>query len=220
MLRMGKNPKLETTENEKPTGAQPPTYHTPAPPQPQPPQSQYAYPDPPARPETQNPPVGRAVAETEALAREIKDGTMSGFVGGGTVLSGEANFKGMLRVDGHLTGLITSENGTLIVSSGGRVDANVNVATAKINGVVNGDIIARERLEFGRTAQVHGDVQTPVLVIEEGAVFEGNCRMKTIEAASEKREATSAKEPVAQRNVPLAAKAVAPEKPAASSAAT
>lgn len=214
MLRMGKHP--QTTENEKPTGAQPPTYQTPAPTQPQPP-SQYAYPDPPARPETQNPPVGRAVAETEALAREIKDGTMSGFVGGGTVLSGEANFKGMLRVDGHLTGLITSENGTLIVSSGGRVDANINVATAKINGVVNGDIVARERLEFGRTAQVYGDVQTPVLVIEEGAVFEGGCRMKKIEAVPEKRETLPAKEPAAPRNIPLASKTVAPEKPAAAS---
>jgi cytoskeletal protein CcmA (bactofilin family) len=160
--------------------------------------------------------VGRAVAETEALAREIKDGTMSGFVGGGTVLSGEAVFKGMLRVDGHLTGQINSENGTLIVSSGGRVDADINVATAKINGVVNGDIIARERLELGRTAQVQGDIQTPVLVIEEGAIFEGNCRMKSIAAAPEKREDLPAKESAAQRNVPLAAKTT--EKPAASTA--
>ena len=222
MLRMGKNP--QPTENEKQTAAKPatyqPTYQPTAPAQPQPPSPQYASPDPPARPETQSPPVGRAVAETEALAREIKDGTMSGFVGGGTVLSGEAVFKGMLRVDGHLTGRINSENGTLIVSSGGRVDADINVATAKINGVVNGDIIARERLEFGRTAQVFGDIQTPVLVIEEGAVFEGSCRMKSIEAAPEKRETSSAKEPPAQRNVPLAAKPAAPEKPAASSVAT
>ncbi|HYG82060.1 MAG TPA: polymer-forming cytoskeletal protein [Pyrinomonadaceae bacterium] len=220
MLRMGKNP--QPTENEKQTGAKPVTYQPPAPAQPQPqPPSQYTSPDPPpARPETQNPPAGRAVAETEALAREIKDGTMSGFVGGGTVLSGEAVFKGMLRVDGHLTGRINSENGTLIVSSGGRVDANINVATAKINGVVNGDIVARERLEFGRTAQVYGDIQTPVLVIEEGAVFEGSCRMKSIAAAPEKRETLPAKEPPAQRNVPLAAKTDAPEKPAASSVAT
>jgi cytoskeletal protein CcmA (bactofilin family) len=220
MLRMGKNP--QPTENEKQTGAKPAAYQPPAPSQPAsqppPPPAQYAYPDPPARPETQSPAVGRAVAETEALAREIKDGTMSGFVGGGTVLSGEAVFKGMLRVDGHLTGQINSENGTLIVSSGGRVDADINVATAKINGVVNGDIIARERLEFGRTAQVHGDIQTPVLVIEEGAIFEGNCRMKSIAAAPEKREALPAKESAAQRNVPLAAKTT--EKPATSSAAT
>jgi cytoskeletal protein CcmA (bactofilin family) len=214
MLRMGKNPKQEQTENEKQAGAQPPpAYQPPTPAQPPP---QYAYPEAPARAETQSPTAARAVAETEALAREIKDGTMSGFVGNGTVLSGEANFKGMLRVDGHLTGRVTSENGTLIVSSGGQVDADINVAAAKINGTVNGDVVARERLELGRTAQVYGDIHTPVLVIEEGAVFEGSCRMKTAEAAPEKREG----QPAAQRSIPPDVKAAAPAKPAAAGAAT
>lgn len=203
MLRMGKNPKPEQAENEKPAAAQPQAYQPPAPAQPPP---QYAYPEAPARAEPQSPTAARAVAESESLAREIKEGTMSGFVGGGTVLSGEAVFKGMLRVDGHLTGRVTSENGTLIVSSGGQVDADINVASAKINGVVNGDVVARERLELGRTAQVFGDILTPVLVIEDGAVFEGNCRMKTVEAAPEKQEKQAAKEPAAQRSIPQDAK--------------
>ena len=211
MLRMGKNPKPEQTENEKQAAAQPPAYQPPAPAQPQ---SQYAYPEASARAEAQAPAAARAVAETEALAREIKDGTMSGFVGGGTVLSGEAVFKGMLRVDGHLTGRVTSENGTLIVSSGGQVDADINVAAAKINGVVNGDVVARERLELGRTAQVYGDIRTPVLVIEEGAVFEGNCRMKTAEAGPEKQEKLTTKETAAQRSIHPDAK------PASASAAS
>lgn len=216
MLRMGKNPKLEPAENEKTPAPQPQPYQQPAPPPPQ-----YAYTETPAaRPETQSSAAaGRAVAETEALAREIKDGTMTGFVGGGTVLSGEAVFKGMLRVDGHLTGRITSENGTLIVSSGGQVDADINVATAKVNGIVNGDIVARERLELGRTAQVYGDIRAPVLVIDEGAVFEGNCRMKTAEAAPEKSESLSAKEGARQTGIPPTGKTVTPEKPASASAA-
>jgi cytoskeletal protein CcmA (bactofilin family) len=158
------------------------------------------------------------VTETESLAREIKDGTMSGFVGGGTVLSGEAEFKGMLRIDGHLTGRITSEKGTLIISSGGRVDAAINVATAKINGTVNGDIVATERLEFGRTAQVYGNIQTPVLIIEQGAIFEGGCRMKTAKATPEKATTTTtdkprAKEPEARSNLsqPIPAKSAAVE---------
>lgn len=213
MLRMGKNPKLEQTENEKQAAAQPPAYQPPMPAQPPP---QYAYPEAPARAETQSPTAARAVAETEALAREIKDGTMSGFVGGGTVLSGEAVFKGMLRVDGHLTGRVTSENGTLIVSSGGQVDADINVAAAKINGTVNGDVVARERLELGRTAQVYGDIRTPILVIEEGAIFEGGCRMKTVEPAPEKRDDL----PASQRNIPPDAKAASPAKPASASAAS
>src|ERR1044072_731041 len=46
----------------------------------------------------------RAMTESETLAKDIKEGTLSGFVGGGTVVTGEANFKAMMRVDGHLSG--------------------------------------------------------------------------------------------------------------------
>ncbi len=128
--------------------------------------------------------TSRAVTESELLARDIKDGLVSGFVGSGTVLTGEANFKGMLRVDGHLSGRIYSDKGTLIISSGGHVEANVEVAAAKINGTINGDIIATERIEMGRSAHVTGNIETPVLMVEQGAIFEGNCRMTQAKAAS------------------------------------
>jgi cytoskeletal protein CcmA (bactofilin family) len=182
MLRMGKSPKQEPTDNAKQTVTEQPTYAAPAQPTTTAPPPHYTYAETPARPAIETPSTPRAVLETESLAREIKDGTMSGFVGGGTTLSGEVVFKGMLRVDGHLTGQIKSDEGTLIVSSGGRVDANINVAVAKINGIINGDIVATNRLELGRAAQVRGDIQTPVLIIEQGAIFEGSCRMKTVKA--------------------------------------
>jgi len=123
------------------------------------------------------PTAGRAVTESESLARDIKEGTLTGFVGNGTSLTGEASFKGMLRVDGHLSGRISSQDGTLIVSTNGRVDANVEVAVAQIYGTVNGDITATKRIEMGRVAKVTGNIQTPALVIENGAIFEGSCRM-------------------------------------------
>ena len=50
----------------------------------------------------------KAYTESDALARDIKEGNLSGFVGNGTTLTGEANFKGMLRVDGHLSGRVSS----------------------------------------------------------------------------------------------------------------
>ena len=121
--------------------------------------------------------TSRAVTESESLARDIKEGTLTGFVGNGTTLTGEANFKGMLRVDGALSGRVSSADGTLIISTNGRVDANVEVAVAQIYGTVNGDIIATKRIEMGRVAKVTGNIQTPALVIENGAIFEGSCRM-------------------------------------------
>jgi len=137
--------------------------------------------------ETQ-PTTTRAVSESESLARDIKEGTLSGFVGNGTTLTGEANFKGMLRVDGHLSGRVSSQDGTLIVSTGGQVDADVEVSIAQIYGTVVGNITATKRIELGRVAKVTGDIQTPALVIEQGAVFEGSCRMQQIKDAQAKED--------------------------------
>jgi cytoskeletal protein CcmA (bactofilin family) len=139
-----------------------------------------------------NPSASRAYSESESLARDIKEGTLSGFVGNGTTLTGEANFKGMLRVDGHLSGKVSSQDGTLIVSTGGQVDADVEVSVAQIYGTVVGDIIASKRIELGRVAKVTGNIQTPALVIEQGAVFEGSCRMQELKDAAAKEEARSA----------------------------
>ena len=130
-----------------------------------------------------------AMSDSESMARDIKEGRLSGFVGNGTVLTGETNFQAMLRVDGHLTGRVTSENGTLIIGSTGRVDANIAVAAAQINGIVNGDIIATDKIELGRTARIGGNIQTPRLVMDEGAILEGSCSMVKAREASEKRAA-------------------------------
>jgi len=130
----------------------------------------------------------RAMTESETLARDIKEGTLSGFVGGGTVVTGEANFKAMMRVDGHLSGRISSTSGTLIVGANGKVDANIEVAVAVIHGTINGDIIATQRLELGRAAKVNGNIQTPSLIIEQGAVFEGSCKMLQMSAAADKNK--------------------------------
>lgn len=134
------------------------------------------------------PTAGRAVTESESLARDIKEGTLTGFVGNGTSLTGEASFKGMLRVDGHLSGRISSQDGTLIVSTNGQVDANVEVAIAQIYGTVNGDVTATKRIEMGRVAKVTGNIEAPALVIENGAIFEGSCRMVQSKATSEKQQ--------------------------------
>lgn len=121
--------------------------------------------------------TSKAMSESEAMAKDIKDGKLNGFVGHGTVLTGETFFHSMLRVDGHLTGKVGSEDGTLIIGSTGQVDADVSVAAAVVNGAVNGDIVAKEKLELGRTARVVGNISTPRLLIEDGAILEGSCSM-------------------------------------------
>ncbi|MDQ4120676.1 MAG: polymer-forming cytoskeletal protein [Acidobacteriota bacterium] len=130
-----------------------------------------------------------AMTDSESMARDIKEGRLSGFVGSGTTLTGETTFKAVLRVDGHMTGRVMSETGTLIIGTGGQVDANITVAAAIIHGIVNGDIVATERVELGRTAKLVGNIQTPSLSIEQGAIFEGNCSMIRQKAEMDKRAA-------------------------------
>lgn len=167
---MGRSSKTEQTNETTQYQNQPATSSYP-----------YATPQP-------TPPRG-AMSESESMARDIKEGRLSGFVGNGTVLTGETNFQAMLRVDGHLTGRVTSENGTLIIGSTGKVDANIAVAAALINGMVNGDIVASEKIELGRTARVTGNIQTPRLVMEDGAILEGGCTMTKARETLEKRNA-------------------------------
>lgn len=184
MLRIGKNPKDSTEGEISPEKPEASIYNTP--------KSLSSYQEPPmteVKPQTQvenTQPAHRAMTESESLAREIKEGNLSGFVGSGTVVTGEANFKAMMRVDGHLSGRISSTSGTLIVGANGRVDANIEVAIAIVHGSVNGDIIATQRLELGRAAKLTGNIQTPSLMIEPGALFEGSCKMMKIAAGASK----------------------------------
>lgn len=182
MLRIGKNPKEENEispeKQEVSTYSSPRTFNSYPP---------AAAPEvkPQAQPEYSQA-TAKAMTESETLAREIKDGNLSGFVGSGTVVTGEANFKAMMRVDGHLSGRVNSTSGTLIVGSNGTVDANIEVAVAIVHGTVNGDIIATQRLELGRAAKLNGNIQTASLMIEPGALFEGSCKMIKMNATTAK----------------------------------
>src|SRR5687768_861973 len=181
MLRIGKNPKEQEDNDHSSHKAEVPDYSTAKT------YSSYQGTGVEAKPATETPsPQRGAMTESETLARDIKEGTLSGFVGGGTVMTGEANFKAMMRVDGHLSGRVSSSSGTLIVGANGKVDANIEVAVAVIHGTINGDIIASQRLELGRAAKVHGNIQTPSLIIEQGAMFEGSCKMVQMTAAVDK----------------------------------
>jgi len=177
MLRIGKKEGENEPIAEKPEVSTPRTF------------SSYQPVAPEVKPQTQtdHPSASpKALTESESLAREIKEGNLSGFVGSGTVVTGEANFKAMMRVDGNLSGRVNSTSGTLIVGAHGKVDANIEVAIAIIHGTVNGDIIATQRLELGRAAKLNGNIQTASLMIEPGALFEGSCKMIKLNAGAVK----------------------------------
>ncbi|HXF41503.1 MAG TPA: polymer-forming cytoskeletal protein [Blastocatellia bacterium] len=100
-----------------------------------------------------------------------------GWIGRGIEVKGDISFADRLQVDGKSTGKLTSESGTLIIGESGQLEAQVDVGVCVVHGEVRGNIIARSKLEIRRTGRVHGDVLTPVLLVEEGAAFNGAIRM-------------------------------------------
>ncbi len=100
-----------------------------------------------------------------------------------TTLTSDADIKGTikfgeaLRIDGKFNGELITDNGELVVGKTGNVKANVKVRSAFIEGRVEGNIKASEKVEFKQKAQLMGDLQAKALVIEEGVVFVGKCNV-------------------------------------------
>lgn len=95
----------------------------------------------------------------------------------GCELEGRLSFVGTLVLNGKFRGELFSSD-TLLVGETGQVEAEVQVGIAIVSGQVIGNIMARERVELKGSARIFGDIVTPVLVLEEGVVFDGRCKMK------------------------------------------
>jgi cytoskeletal protein CcmA (bactofilin family) len=100
-----------------------------------------------------------------------------GFLGEGTDINGEVKFSEILRVDGKVSGKVISDNGSLLVGETGHVKATIEAGSVSVSGVIEGTITATTRVEIHSKGKVYGDIFTPNLVIEHGAVFDGKCHM-------------------------------------------
>ncbi len=99
----------------------------------------------------------------------------------GCEAEGRLRFVGTLALNGRIHGeILTAE--TLLVGEKGEVEAAVEVGVAIISGKIKGNISARERVELRGTARIFGNVVTPVLIVEEGVVIDGQCKTSMQEA--------------------------------------
>ncbi|HEV7682421.1 MAG TPA: polymer-forming cytoskeletal protein [Pyrinomonadaceae bacterium] len=87
----------------------------------------------------------------------------------------ELSFEGVLHFDGYSFGPITSPEGTLVLTHRGRIEADVDVRVAIINGWVTGNITATDRVVLDSEARVTGQIFTRALSVKLGAVFDGEC---------------------------------------------
>jgi cytoskeletal protein CcmA (bactofilin family) len=110
-------------------------------------------------------------------------------LGKGAELKGELSFTNGLRVDGVVKGKVHSE-AVLEIGPPGKVDAEVEVRRILIRGEFRGVIRASERVEILKEGKVVGDIFSPCLIIEAGALFDGRCNMMDQKKARSEREAT------------------------------
>ena len=126
--------------------------------------------------------------------------TLTAFLGKGTRITGTLVFEGPCRIEGQVEGEISAQD-TLTVGETAVVNARINGTMIVILGTVTGDVVAKTRLEIRAPGKIIGDVTTPSLVINEGAVLEGRCSMRAGSLAEETRDVPSPAATTPQLNV-------------------
>jgi cytoskeletal protein CcmA (bactofilin family) len=103
-------------------------------------------------------------------------------IGKGTKVSGKINFKSPAKIEGEAEGEITGDE--IVIAQGAVVTARIAATRITVAGSVSGELIARERIEVLATAHLRCTISTPSLVLNEGAVFDGDCKMPREKAAA------------------------------------
>ena len=106
-----------------------------------------------------------------------KRSEINAFLGKETHFEGKLAFHGTVRLDGRFKGQILSQ-GTLIVGESAVIESNMHVDHIIIRGEIRGNILADNKIKIHRPGKVFGNIQAPIVVIEEGVLFEGNCSMQ------------------------------------------
>ncbi len=113
---------------------------------------------------------------------------MNAFLGEGTEFEGKLSFTGSVRLDGRFKGEIFSE-GTLVVGDSASIEGDIDVSEIIVSGEVKGTISASKRIEIHAPGKVFGNIQSPVVIIDEGVIFEGTCKMQSLDEKDEKKVA-------------------------------
>lgn len=112
------------------------------------------------------------MSNNESPARNI--------IGNGTVIKGEVESNGDIRIDGKLTGILKS-NGKVVLGQNGKIEGEVFCKQADLSGHVNGKIFVDELTSLKSTSRIEGELTTKQLFIEIGAIFTGKCEMGKID---------------------------------------
>lgn len=113
-----------------------------------------------------------------------RNNQVNAVLGDGTEFEGKLIFQGMVRLDGKFKGDISASD-TLVVGETARIEARISADVVIISGTVRGNVEAKSRLEIHKPGALYGDVTTKSLIVDEGAILNGMCRMGEEKKAGE-----------------------------------
>jgi cytoskeletal protein CcmA (bactofilin family) len=121
-------------------------------------------------------------------------------LGSDVEIKGNLKFAGELTFEGKLDGEVHTE-GTLNLGDTAVISGNINAATVVVRGKVNGNIVAKEKVEIKAKAELFGDIRASKLVIEEGVTYVGKTEVNPNKVAPSAvpRTGDSAKQPEAAK---------------------
>lgn len=104
------------------------------------------------------------------------DSPARNIIGNGTVIKGDIESNGDIRIDGKVSGILKS-NGKIVLGQNGTVEGEMHCKQADLSGHVNGKIFVDELTSLKSTSRIEGELTTKQLFIEIGAIFTGRCEM-------------------------------------------
>jgi cytoskeletal protein CcmA (bactofilin family) len=136
-------------------------------------------PEPKVTPMQTRPPSAPAAAPTPAAYTAPRTDAANGLttIAAGLKISGEISGNSDLYIDGETQGKIRLANARVTVGPNGRVQADIEAREIIIEGSVQGNLKAGERVQLGAQSKVQGSVLTPRFAIEDGARLRGKVEM-------------------------------------------
>lgn len=105
-----------------------------------------------------------------------KNDRIETLIGSNTIIKGDIEIKGTIRIDGRFEGTIKAD--WIVVGENGHLKGDAFANGVIAGGTVEGNISTSESVEINSSGKVFGDVQTQKLVIIEGGIFEGRSKMQ------------------------------------------
>jgi cytoskeletal protein CcmA (bactofilin family) len=108
------------------------------------------------------------------------ENTTINLISNGTEITGDIRSNGDIRIDGSLTGNLSTK-GKVVIGPTGRVNGEVVCKNSEVSGIIEGKIIVGQLLNLKISSKILGDIVTAKLAIEPGARFSGTCNMSDTE---------------------------------------